>query len=86
MADKQQPTYQAYTVVKREGQDDFWLAIGAAFMHQDGDGYNVVLQALPINGKVVLRLPKTQGDTTTEPPPPKESARRDNNRERRRDK
>ena len=53
----QQPTYQAYTVVKREGQDDFWLNIGAAFMHQDGDGYNVVLQALPINGKIVLRLP-----------------------------
>ena len=37
----QQPTYHAYTVIKREGQDDFWLAIGAAFMHQDGDGYNV---------------------------------------------
>jgi hypothetical protein len=35
----QQPTYQAYTVVKREGQDDFWLNIGAAFMHQDGDGF-----------------------------------------------
>ena len=34
----QQPTYRAYTVVKREGQDDFWLTIGAAFMHQDGDG------------------------------------------------
>ena len=32
----QQPTYQAYTVVKREGQDDYWLNIGAAFMHQDG--------------------------------------------------
>ena len=30
----QQPTYQAYTVVKREGQDDFWLNIGAAFMHR----------------------------------------------------
>ncbi len=27
-------------------------------MHQDGDGYNVVLQALPIDGKIVLRLPK----------------------------
>ena len=51
----QQPTYQAYTVVKREGQDDFWLNIGAAFMHQDGDGFNVMLQALPINGKIVLR-------------------------------
>ena len=54
----QQPSYQAYTVVKREGQDDFWLNIGAAFMHQDGDGYNIMLQALPINGKIVLRPPK----------------------------
>jgi len=55
-----QVAYRAYTVVKREGQDDFWLAIGAAFMHQDGDGYNIVLQALPIDGKIVLRLPKEE--------------------------
>jgi hypothetical protein len=60
----QQPSYRAYTVVKRgEGQDDFWLAIGAAFPHQSGDGFNVVLQALPIpNGdgqcKIVLRPPR----------------------------
>ena len=40
MASGQQPAYRAYTVVKREGAEDFWLAIGAAFMHQDGDGYN----------------------------------------------
>jgi len=53
-----QVAYRAYTVIKREGQDDYWLPIGAAFMHQDGDGYNIVLQALPIDGKVVLRLPK----------------------------
>ena len=67
----QQPNYRAYTVVKREGQDDFWLAIGAAFQHQDGDGFNVVLQALPIpNGdgqcKIVLRPPK--GDDTDQQP------------------
>jgi len=65
----QQPTYQAYTVVKREGQDDFWLNIGAAFMHQDGDGFNIMLQALPINGKIVLRPPKAQTDQPTEPAP-----------------
>jgi hypothetical protein len=58
-----QPAYRAFTVVKREGQDDFWLAIGAAFPHQSGDGFNVILQALPIpNGdgqcKIVLRPPK----------------------------
>jgi hypothetical protein len=29
-------------------------------MHQDGDGFNVVLQALPINGKIMLRLPKEE--------------------------
>ena len=67
----QQPNYRAYTVVKREGQDDFWLAIGAAFQHQDGDGFNVVLQALPIpNGdgqcKIVLRPPKAD-DTDQKP-------------------
>ena len=64
----QQPAYRAYSVIKRgEGQDDFWLAIGAAFPHQSGDGFNVVLQALPIPGadgqcKVVLRPPKADDD------------------------
>jgi hypothetical protein len=60
----QKPSYTAYTVHKREGQDDFWVAIGAAFMHQDGDGFNIVLQALPIDGKIVLRVPKTQSEST----------------------
>jgi hypothetical protein len=61
----QQPAYRAYTVIKRgEGQDDFWLAIGAAFRHQSGDGFNVILQALPLPDedgqcKVVLRLPRS---------------------------
>ena len=62
----QQPTYQAYTVVKREGQDDYWLNIGAAFMHQDGEGFNIMLQALPINGKIVLRPPKAQNEQSQE--------------------
>jgi len=53
-----QPSFRAYTVTKREGQDDFWLPIGAAFPHDDGKGYNIVLQALPIDGRVVLRVPK----------------------------
>ena len=59
-----QPDFRAFTVIKRgEGQDDFWLPIGAAFAHQSGDGFNVILQALPIpNGdgqcKIVLRPPK----------------------------
>lgn len=60
MAKNQQMAYRAFTVVKREGSDDFWLPIGAAFPHQDGEGYNLVLQALPIDGRVVLRTPKDE--------------------------
>jgi len=59
MANNQQPAYRAYSVIKREGQDgDFWLPIGAAFEHSDGGGLNVILQALPLDGKLVLRVPK----------------------------
>jgi hypothetical protein len=63
----QQPAYRAFTVVKREGQDDFWIAIGAAFAHEKGDGFNVILQALPISAgdgtcKIVLRPPKDDKD------------------------
>ena len=64
MVTSQQPAFRAFTVVKREGADDFWLPIGAAFPHQDGEGFNLVLQALPIDGRVVLRTPKEEnGDS-----------------------
>ena len=57
MADKQPPapTHRVYTVIKREGQDDYWLNIGLAFPHRDGKGFNIVLQALPLDGKIVCR-------------------------------
>jgi len=45
------PTCDAcvFSVIKRDGQDDFLaFPIGAAFAHQSGDGFNVILQALPI--------------------------------------
>ena len=37
-------------------------------MHQDGEGFNIVLQALPINGKIVLRPPKAQTEESTQQP------------------
>jgi hypothetical protein len=47
--------YRVYSVIERPKQDDFWLNIGTAFAHEKGDGFNVVLQALPLNGRLVLR-------------------------------
>ena len=58
MADKEQPrqpTHRAYSVIKRDGQDDFWLNIGLVFPHKDGSGYNIMLQAFPLDGKIVCR-------------------------------
>lgn len=78
MATQQQPTYQAFAVQKREGQDPFWINIGAAFAHQDGKGFNVMLAALPVDGKVVLRVPRDDKEDQPQQPP-----RRDNSRGRR---
>lgn len=49
--------YRVYSIIERAKQDDYWLNIGGAFPHDDGDGFNVILQALPLhgNGKIVLR-------------------------------
>ena len=49
--------YRIYSVIERPKQEDFWLNIGVAFPHKEGDGVNLVLQALPLrgNGKLVLR-------------------------------
>jgi hypothetical protein len=58
MADKeqpQQPTHRAYSVIKREGQDDSWLNLGLAFPHRDGKGFNIILQAIPFDAKIVIR-------------------------------
>lgn len=58
MAEKEQPkqpTHRAYSVVRREGQEDFWLNVGLVFPHKDGGGFNIMLQALPLDGKIVCR-------------------------------
>ena len=67
MADKEprQPTHRAYSVIKREGQDDYWLNIGLVFPHKDNSGFNIMLQAFPLDGKIVCRE-ITEGEEATE--------------------
>jgi hypothetical protein len=71
MAEKEpsrQPTHRAYSVIRREGQDDFWLNIGLVFAHKDDSGFNIMLQAFPLDGKIVCRE-ITAEDTAEEPAP-----------------
>jgi len=55
MTTKTRPDFRAYTVVERDGQKPVWIDLGAAFLHQDGAGMNVLLQAHPLDGKIILR-------------------------------
>ena len=80
MAERQPPpapTHRVYTVIKRDGQDDYWLNIGLAFPHKDGKGFNVVLQALPLDGKIVCReiTNEEEGGDTSQPRARPEGAR-----------
>jgi hypothetical protein len=84
MADRdqpQQPTHRAYSVIKREGQDDYWLNLGLAFPHKDGKGFNIILQAIPFDAKIVIRE-ITGDDKDAENERTKQAVRQTNDRRR----
>ena len=59
VSDNQKPSHKVFVVEDRKGEDDegdaFWTRVGSAWAHKDGKGFNVVLSALPVNGRLVLR-------------------------------
>jgi hypothetical protein len=59
--------FDAFTVTTEEGEQSqaFWHKIGVAFPHTDGKGFNVVLNSIPFDRKIVLRLhePKPQDNS-----------------------
>ena len=60
---KKLPTHRAYTVTERKGSDKgSWKELGAAWPHDDGQGFTIKLEALPLNGEIVLRIPTDQPD------------------------
>ena len=38
-----------------KGQKAYWTRIGRLFAHKDGKGYDLLLNALPTNGRMVIR-------------------------------
>jgi len=54
------PTLVAFHVRENKSGKgkNFWTRIGAAWPHEDGEGFNVQIDVLPIDGKIVLRAPK----------------------------
>ncbi len=53
------PTHRIYAVTKVNDDKSFWVAIGAAWPHKDGEGFNLRFDLMPINGaEIVIRKPK----------------------------
>lgn len=48
------PTHRVYAV-KGNGENSRWTRIGAAWANRDGKGFSVLLDAAPLQGRVVLR-------------------------------
>jgi len=64
---KKKPTHTAYAVrnFEKDGKPDAsWSRIGVAWLHGDDKGFDVVLDAVPVSGRVVLRLnvPREKGE------------------------
>jgi hypothetical protein len=54
-----QPQFLAFSIKDSEqSENGYWTRIGAAFAHQNGDGYTLILDWVPLDGKVILRKPK----------------------------
>jgi len=46
--------------VRGEGKSAYWTKVGAAWLHEDGQGLNLALEFVPVSndGRLVVRLRK----------------------------
>ena len=51
------PSHVAYQVRETKDGKSFWTRIGSAWAHGDGQGFNLQLDAVPLDGAVTLRVP-----------------------------
>lgn len=50
------PTHFVYHVRDRQGGKAFWTRLGAAWAHADGQGFNVQVECVPLDGRLSLRI------------------------------
>ncbi|MEI9994922.1 MAG: hypothetical protein WDM91_10035 [Rhizomicrobium sp.] len=49
------PTHRLYRVIG-EGDAASWTPIGAAWVHKDGLGFSLACDAVPLQGRIVMRI------------------------------
>ena len=57
---KTQPltAYSVRDYEKNGEKKSSWTPIGIAFAHRDGNGFDITLDAMPLDGRIVLRKAK----------------------------
>ena len=50
------PSHIVYHVRDRAGNEGFWSRIGAAWAHADGNGFNIQVETVPLDGRITLRV------------------------------
>ncbi len=56
------PSHVAYQVRDREGKKGYWTRIGSVWAHNDGKGFNIQLEVVPLDGRIVLRVESEKKD------------------------
>ncbi|MDF0584744.1 hypothetical protein [Bradyrhizobium yuanmingense] len=52
--DTNRPTHNIFQVLG-DGKDAIWLRVGAAWMHSDNRGAQLVFNSFPLTGRIVMR-------------------------------
>lgn len=55
------PSHRLYRVLG-DGPDAIWTPIGAAWPNKDGLGFNIICDAVPLQGRIVLRTITERSD------------------------
>jgi len=55
------PTHRLFRVVGK-GEAAIWTPIGAAWANKDGQGFSIALEAIPLQGRVLMRLITERSD------------------------
>ena len=56
IATAKSPSHIAYHVKDGNSGKGYWTRIGAAWAHADGNGFNIQIETLPLDGRITLRI------------------------------
>jgi hypothetical protein len=54
---KKHPSHIAYQVNQGKDGKSYWNRIGVAWANKNGKGFTIQLNAVPLDGKIVLQVP-----------------------------